>query len=86
MNVSLPPSLKRWVDEQAESQGYQTASEFVRDVLRQASALHLQERIDPMLIEAMESGATIEMNDADWQEIRRTARATAKRAQRQKRT
>jgi len=31
-----------------------------------------------MLIEAVKSGATIKMDDADWKRIRRAARKTAK--------
>lgn len=34
MNISLPDSLKSFVDEQVASRGYGTSSEYVRDLIR----------------------------------------------------
>lgn len=34
MNVSLPVSLKAYVDEQVAGRGYGTSSEYVRDLIR----------------------------------------------------
>ena len=34
MNISLPDSLKTFVDEQVDSAGYGTSSEYVRDLIR----------------------------------------------------
>lgn len=34
MNISLPDSLKDFVDEQVASRGYGTSSEFVRELIR----------------------------------------------------
>lgn len=34
MNISLPEGMKSFVDEQVESRGYGTSSEFVRDLIR----------------------------------------------------
>ena len=34
MNVSLTPELKRWVEEQVQSDDYQTGSEVVREAVR----------------------------------------------------
>ena len=40
MNISLPDSLKTWVDQQVASRGYSTASEFVREFVgREGSGL-----------------------------------------------
>jgi antitoxin ParD1/3/4 len=85
MNLSLPPSLRKWVDSQVETGGYGTASEFVRDMLRQARMRQLRSQIDPLLLQAVRSGATIEMDDDDWSEIRSAAKKQARRASRGKR-
>lgn len=82
MNVSLPKDLKKWVDEQVESGGYGTASEYLRDLLRRARERQLRHRIDAMVIEAVESGATTVMNDRDWDSIRKAARAKAMKRKR----
>jgi antitoxin ParD1/3/4 len=34
MNISLPDSLKAFVDEQVEKRGYGTSSEYVRELIR----------------------------------------------------
>jgi antitoxin ParD1/3/4 len=34
MNISLPDTLKSFVDEQVEKRGYGTSSEYVRELIR----------------------------------------------------
>jgi len=34
MNVSIPDSMKRWVEGQSESGRYSNASDYVRDLIR----------------------------------------------------
>lgn len=34
MNISLPESLKSFVDEQVGERGYSTSSEYVRELIR----------------------------------------------------
>ncbi len=34
MNISLPDSLKAFVDEQVSERGYSTSSEYVRELIR----------------------------------------------------
>jgi len=34
MNISLPDSLKSFVDDQVSERGYSTSSEYVRDLIR----------------------------------------------------
>jgi antitoxin ParD1/3/4 len=43
MNISLPESLKEFVDEQVAARGYSTSSEYVRELIRKdQEALHLR--------------------------------------------
>ncbi len=35
MNISLPDSLKSFVDEQVTQRGYGTSSEYIRELIRQ---------------------------------------------------
>jgi antitoxin ParD1/3/4 len=77
MNLSLPNDLKQWVDQQVESGGYGTASEFLRDLLRRARERQLRRHVDSMLVEAVDSGANTVMDDADWRSIRKAARSSA---------
>ena len=85
MNVSLPSDLREFVAEQVKSGGYGTASEYLRDMLRRARERQLRRQIDEMLIEAVESGATIPVDDADWASIRKAARTQLSKLKRKKR-
>lgn len=43
MNISLPDSLKSFVDEQVDQRGYGTSSEYVRELIRKdQDRLHLR--------------------------------------------
>ena len=43
MNISLPDSLKSFVDEQVTQRGYGTSSEYVRELIRRdQDRLHLR--------------------------------------------
>ncbi len=43
MNISLPATLKAFVDEQVSERGYGTSSEYVRELIRRdADRLHLR--------------------------------------------
>jgi antitoxin ParD1/3/4 len=74
MNISLPPTLKDWVDEQVHRRGFGTASEFVRQVLRDEQQRQLRQRIDAALIEGIDSGPSTPMTAKDWDDIRRAGR------------
>jgi antitoxin ParD1/3/4 len=75
MNVSLPKDLKKWVDDQVKAGGYGTTSEYLRDMLRRAREREARRAIDQKLIEALESGPPVVMDDEDWASIRRAAKA-----------
>ena len=70
MNISLPQPLKRWVEQQVKKNGYSTASEYVRDVLRRQQQETLRERIDAQLLKGLDSGPSTPMTKKDWQRIR----------------
>jgi antitoxin ParD1/3/4 len=70
MNISLPASLKEWIEEQVSARGHSTASEYVRDVLRREQVENFRAGIDANLIEAIESGESTPMTRKDWRRIR----------------
>ena len=73
MNVSLPEPLRQFVEEQVQTGGYGTASEYVRGLLREAQKLKAQERLEELLLEGLSSPVS-EMTAQDWQEIRQEIR------------
>ena len=68
LNISLPDSMRTFIDEQIAQGGYSTASEYIRDLIRQAQKQAAQEKLDSMLIEGLASGESIEVTDEWWQE------------------
>jgi antitoxin ParD1/3/4 len=74
MNISLPLTLKQWVAEQVNRRGFGTASEYVRQVLREEQERQVRRRIDAALIEGVESGPSTPMTRKDWDDIRQEGR------------
>ena len=68
LNISLPESMRAFIDEQITQGGYSTASEYIRDLIRQAQKQVAQEKLDSLLLEGLESGKSIEVTDEWWQE------------------
>lgn len=68
LNISLPESMRAFIDEQIAQGGYSTASEYIRDLIRQAQKLAAKEKLDNMLLEGLASGKPVEVTDEWWQE------------------
>lgn len=77
MNISLPDSMKSFVESEVASGGYGTASEFIRELLRDAQKRKARARVDALLLDGLQSEAS-EMTQADWKELKRRVRARAR--------
>lgn len=78
MNVSLPRTQKTYVEEQSARTGCSTASEYIRRLIHEDQLRQEREWLDRKLVEAMQSGADVELTASDWAEIRADARARLK--------
>ena len=68
MNISLPDSLKSFVDEQVTQRGYGTSSEYVRELIRKdADRLHLR----GLLLEGAASPSTAAVDAAYFGNLRK---------------
>lgn len=74
MNVSLPPALRAWIGEQVKRREFGTASEYIRQVLREEQEREARRRIDGALLEGLASGPATAVTTADWEDIRREGR------------
>jgi antitoxin ParD1/3/4 len=74
LNISLPPSMKEWVESQVAVGGYGTTSEFFRQLLRAEQQRQVREHIDNNLHAALDGGASTPMTAQDWERIRREGR------------
>lgn len=72
MNISLPDQLKDFVEEQVGSGRYSSASEYVRELIREDEKRKAHDRLEALLLEGLQSGVS-EMTATDWSDIRREA-------------
>ncbi|MCA6622008.1 MAG: type II toxin-antitoxin system ParD family antitoxin [Pseudanabaena sp. M165S2SP1A06QC] len=70
VNISIPDSMKVFIDEQVAKGGYSTTSEYIRQLLRQEAERVAQARLETLLLEGLDSGEPIEINDDWWQQKR----------------
>lgn len=75
MNISLPDSLKSFVDEQVTQRGYSTSSEYVRELIRKdADRLHLRS----LLLEGAASAPTAPADAAYFTTLRERVQRRAR--------
>lgn len=75
MNISLPDSLKAFVDEQVTQGGYGTSSEYVRELIR-----HDQDRLKlrSVLLAGASSAITTPVDEAYFEGLRERVRSAGK--------
>ena len=75
MNISLPDSLKSFVDDQVSRRGYGTSSEYVRELIRRdQDRLHLR----GLLLAGAESAPAAPADAAHFDALRRRVRRPAR--------
>lgn len=73
MNISLPSELRSFVESQIADGRYGSSSEYIRELIRGAQRRQAEQRIESLLLEALEDGEAIEMTKEDWRDIREEA-------------
>jgi len=68
MNISLPDSLKSFVDEQVSQRGYGTSSEYVRELIRKDQD---RQHLRGLLLEGAASATAGPADDAYFESLRR---------------
>ena len=80
MNVSLPDSMKDWVEEQTKGGRYSNASDYVRDLIRRdqdrAAKIAAMQRL---VSEGLESGVSSDSMDDILDEARKRVAAAPQR-------
>ena len=71
MNIALPESMKHFVQEQVTAGGYSSASEYVRELIRADQKRKVEDRIDTLLLEGLDSGQPIPVTQEYWDEKKR---------------
>ena len=71
LNISLPESMREFIDQQIDQCGYSTASEYIRHLIRQDQEKAEKKQIEKLLLEGLNSGEPMEITD-DWWSQKRT--------------
>jgi antitoxin ParD1/3/4 len=69
MNISLPDEMKEFIETQMSHEGYASASEYLRTLIREAQKRQARQELEAKLLEGLQSPAS-EMTDADWSALR----------------
>jgi antitoxin ParD1/3/4 len=71
LNISLPQSLKDYIEDQVQTGGYSTPSEYVRELLRQDQDRRAGDKLEALLLEGLHSGDPIEITPEYWETKRK---------------
>ena len=82
MNVSLPESLRRFAEGRA-SKGYSSVSEYFRELLRLDRKRAAEDRLEGLLLEGLDSGDPIDVDERFWEKKRRDLEARRDRSARE---
>lgn len=74
INISLPDSMRAYVEQQVASGGYSSASEYFRELVRQDQKRKADEHLEAMLLEGLSSGTATAMTTQDWEDVRQAVR------------
>jgi antitoxin ParD1/3/4 len=80
MNISLPEQMRTWVENVVSGDGFGTASEYIRSLIRQDQKRRSQNDLDAKLLHALDAGAETELTPEVWNGIRETVREELNRA------
>lgn len=79
LSISLPDELNAFVDAQVAEQGYTSASEYLREPIRQRRRAQAEERLRSLIAEGLASGRAEPLEPDFFDRLRAEARTRAAR-------
>jgi antitoxin ParD1/3/4 len=74
VTISMPESLKQFLDQEVATKGYGNVSEYVRGLLRQAQTKDADARLEALLLEGVASGKDIALTEDFWRDLKADAK------------
>ncbi len=71
LNISLPDTMREFIDQQIKIKGYSIASEYIRHLIRQEQEKEAEKRIETLLLEGLDRGKPIEITEEWWENKRK---------------
>jgi len=82
ITISLPESLKTFIDEQLATKGYGNVSEYFRSLLRAAQQQEAEVKLEMLLAEGLATGGEdIPLTREFWKDLKAEAMTLAKQHQ-----
>jgi antitoxin ParD1/3/4 len=78
LNISLPEPVREFLETQAASAGYEKVDDYVLALIQEAQRREAERTLDTKLLEGLDSGAPIEVDDGYWRDL--NARVAARLA------
>ncbi|MBV6622472.1 MAG: type II toxin-antitoxin system ParD family antitoxin [Rivularia sp. (in: Bacteria)] len=75
INISLPDTMRDYIEKQVADGGYSTISEYFRELVRQDQKRRDKERLETLLLEGLNSGNATPLTEEDWDDIRQAVRS-----------
>ena len=82
VTISLPDSLREFIDREVENKGYGNVSEYFRGLLRDAQKKEADARLEALLLEGLTTGKDSPHNREFWRELKSEAAQIAARKKR----
>ena len=73
MNISVPDEMKAFVEAQMAEEGYASASEYLRALIRDAQKRRAKQVLEAKLLEGLH-GPAVELTRDEWKSMEREAR------------
>lgn len=73
LNISLPEQMRSFIENQVSKGRYSTASDYIRDLIRDDQKRKDQEKLESLLIEALEGGGSQEFTPEFFEGLRERA-------------
>jgi|SRR6185312_3940272 len=73
VTVSMPDSLKEFLDHEVQTKGYGNVSEYIRGLLREAQGKDADARLEALLLEGLAGGRDVAVTDGFWKELKADA-------------
>jgi antitoxin ParD1/3/4 len=78
LTISLPDSLKQFVNEQISTGAYGSASEYLRQLISDDQERKEREDIERQILEGLDSGPAVPFGPEEFEEIRAQVRARSR--------
>ena len=74
LNISLPDTMKAYIDSQVINRGYSTSEEYLRDLVRKDQLHQAEQHLARLILDGLESGPAQLIDDNYWQQKRNALR------------